>query len=83
MSRIGKKPVAVPSGVTATVAGQKVTMKGPKGELKFVVNDEVLIKLEDNTVAVTPANDSKDARAQADPAGFHRSDPPHKRSSPK
>ena len=64
MSRIGKKPVQVPAGVTATVSGQTVTMKGPKGELKFVVNDEVLVKLEDNTVAVTPANDSKDARAK-------------------
>ena len=64
MSRIGKKPVQVPAGVTATVSGQTVTMKGPKGELKFVVNDEVLVKLEDNSVAVTPANDSKDARAK-------------------
>ena len=64
MSRIGKKPVQVPAGVTANVSGQTVTMKGPKGELKFVVNDEVLVKLEDNAVAVTPANDSKDARAK-------------------
>ena len=64
MSRIGKKPVQVPAGVTASITGQTVTMKGPKGELKYVVNDEVLIKLEDNTVAVTPANDSKDARAK-------------------
>jgi large subunit ribosomal protein L6 len=64
MSRIGKKPVQVPAGVTASINGQTVTMKGPKGELKYVVNDEVLIKLEDNTVAVTPANDSKDARAK-------------------
>jgi large subunit ribosomal protein L6 len=64
MSRIGKKPVQVPAGVTASIEGQTVTMKGPKGELKFVVNDEVLIKLEDNKVAVTPANDSKDARAK-------------------
>ena len=38
MSRIGKKPVSVPQGVTATVVGQTVTAKGPKGELKFVVN---------------------------------------------
>jgi large subunit ribosomal protein L6 len=64
MSRIGKKPVQVPAGVTASIDGQTVTMKGPKGELKYVVNNEVLIKLEDNTVAVTPANDSKDARAK-------------------
>ncbi len=39
MSRIGKKPVAVPSGVTATVSGQKVAMKGPKGELSFTCPD--------------------------------------------
>jgi large subunit ribosomal protein L6 len=64
MSRIGKKPVQVPAGVTASITGQTVTMKGPKGELKYVVNDEVVIKLEDDTVAVTPANDSKDARAK-------------------
>jgi large subunit ribosomal protein L6 len=64
MSRIGKKPVPVPAGVTATVEGQKVTAKGPKGELFFVVGDEVVVKLEENTVAVTPANDSKGARAK-------------------
>ena len=64
MSRIGKKPVQVPAGVTAAVEGQKVTAKGPKGELFFVVNDEVQVKFEDNAVAVIPANDSKDARAK-------------------
>lgn len=64
MSRIGKKPVPVPAGVTASVSGQQVTAKGPKGELNFVVNDEVLVTLEDNVVAITPANDSKDARAK-------------------
>ena len=46
MSRIGKKPVPLPQGVTATINGQTVTAKGPKGELKFVVNDEVLVKLD-------------------------------------
>lgn len=64
MSRIGKKPVPVPAGVTATVDGQMVTAKGPKGELKFVVNDEVLVKMEDNAVVVTPADQSKDARSK-------------------
>ena len=54
MSRIGKKPVSVPAGVTATVNGQTVTAKGPKGELKFVVNDEVLVKLEDGQISVDP-----------------------------
>ncbi|MGN6551730.1 MAG: 50S ribosomal protein L6 [Pararhizobium sp.] len=64
MSRIGKKPVPVPAGVTASVDGQTVTAKGPKGELRFVVNDEVLVKLEDNAVVVTPADQSKDARSK-------------------
>ena len=64
MSRIGKRPVQVPAGVTATVEGQKVTAKGPKGELSFVVNDEVLVKLEENEVVVSPANETKDARSK-------------------
>ena len=44
MSRIGKKPVAIPSGVTATVSGQKVTMKGSKGELSFTVPEELKVE---------------------------------------
>ncbi|MBZ0164744.1 MAG: 50S ribosomal protein L6 [Notoacmeibacter sp.] len=64
MSRIGKKPIAVPQGVTATVDGQLVTAKGPKGELKFVVNDEVLVKMEDGAISVAPADQSKDARSK-------------------
>jgi large subunit ribosomal protein L6 len=64
MSRIGKKPVKVPSGVTASVNGQTVTAKGPKGELKFVVNDEVLVKLEDGEVAVQPRDESNNARSK-------------------
>ena len=64
MSRIGKKPVPVPAGITATVDGQIVTAKGPKGELVFVANDEIKLGLEDNAVSVTPVNDSKDARSK-------------------
>lgn len=64
MSRIGKKPVPVPQGVTANVNGQTVTAKGPKGELNFVVNDEVLIKLENGEILVEPRDDSKDARSK-------------------
>jgi large subunit ribosomal protein L6 len=64
MSRIGKKPVQVPAGITATVEGQKVTAKGPKGELFFVANDEIQLKLEDGAISVTPANDSKEARSK-------------------
>ena len=64
MSRIGKKPVPLPQGVTATVDGQTVTAKGPKGELKFVVNDEVLVKLDDGEIAVAPRDQSKAARSK-------------------
>jgi large subunit ribosomal protein L6 len=64
MSRIGKKPVQVPAGVTASVDGQKVTAKGPKGELVFVANDEIKLELNDNAVSVTPVNQTKDARSK-------------------
>ena len=64
MSRIGKKPVQLPQGVTASVDGQTVTAKGPKGELKFVVNDEVLVKMENGEIAVQPRNETKTARSK-------------------
>ena len=64
MSRIGKKPVSLPAGVTATINGQTVTAKGPKGELKFVVNDEVLVKMENNEISVQPRDQSKNARSK-------------------
>jgi large subunit ribosomal protein L6 len=64
MSRIGKKPVQVPAGITASVDGQKVTAKGPKGELFFVANDEIKLEMKDNAISVTPVNDSKDARSK-------------------
>jgi large subunit ribosomal protein L6 len=64
MSRIGKKPVQVPAGITATVDGQKITAKGPKGELFFVANDDIQLKLEENSVSVQPANNTKEARSK-------------------
>ncbi|QDY99621.1 50S ribosomal protein L6 [Nitratireductor mangrovi] len=64
MSRIGKRPVAVPDGVTASVDGQTVIAKGPKGELRFVVNDEVLVKLDNGEIKVDPRDQSKDARSK-------------------
>ncbi|WP_430243764.1 50S ribosomal protein L6 [Neorhizobium sp. DAR64861/K0K2] len=64
MSRIGKKPVQVPAGITASVDGQKVTAKGPKGELFFVANDDIKLEIKDNAISVTPVNDSKDARSK-------------------
>ena len=63
MSRIGKKAVAVPNGVTASVDGQTVKAKGPKGELTIVLVDDVLAKLEDGEISVTPRDQSQRARA--------------------
>ena len=64
MSRIGKKPVSLPQGVSASVNGQTVTAKGPKGELKFVVNDEVLVKMDNGEIAVEPRDQTKTARSK-------------------
>src|SRR3712207_9349013 len=64
MSRVGKKPVPVPSGVTATVDGQMVKVKGSKGELSFLVPEEVLVAFEDGAVSVNPRDESKTARAK-------------------
>ena len=64
MSRVGKKPVAVPSGVTATVTGQIVKMKGAKGELSFLVPEEVSVVMENGAVSVAPRDESKTARAK-------------------
>jgi large subunit ribosomal protein L6 len=63
MSRIGKRPVTIPSGVTATVEGQTVKMKGPKGQLSFVVHDDVEVKFENGQVKVAPRHDTNRATA--------------------
>ena len=63
MSRIGKKAVPVPTGVTATVNGQMVSVKGPKGELRVVLNDQVLAKMEQGGIKVDPKDKSKLARS--------------------
>lgn len=63
MSRIGKKPISVPEGVTATLDGQTVTAKGPKGELQFVVNENVLVELDNGVVTVNPKDNTKQARS--------------------
>ncbi|MBT3293554.1 50S ribosomal protein L6 [Candidatus Peregrinibacteria bacterium] len=64
MSRIGKKPVAVPSGVTVVVTGSNVLVKGPKGELSIEHLPEVTVKVEEGKVTVDRINDSKDAMAR-------------------
>ena len=63
MSRIGKKPVVVPSGVTAKVDGQLVQVKGAKGQLEFIAPDDVTVALQDNQIKVDPRDNSKRARA--------------------
>jgi large subunit ribosomal protein L6 len=63
MSRIGKRPVAIPSGVTADIADGSLTVKGPKGSLTLSLADEVTYKVEDGGISVQPANDTKRARS--------------------
>ena len=64
MSRIGKKPVELPSGVSATVKGQSIEVKGPKGSKIFDATDDVTITVDGNAVTVTPRGMSKRARQQ-------------------
>ena len=63
MSRIGKRPVAIPSGVSAEIANGALSVKGPKGALTLSLADNVTYKVEDGAISVQPANDTKRARA--------------------
>ena len=63
MSRIGKRPVTVPAGVTATTEGGVLSVKGPKGTLNLAMRDEITYTLEDGGISVQPANGTKTARA--------------------
>lgn len=63
MSRIGKAPVAITDGVTVTVADNTVTVKGPKGELKQVINPAITVEVKDGEVNVTRSTDQKDHRS--------------------
>ena len=63
MSRIGKKSVPVPAGVTVNLAGTNVSVKGPKGELSFVLTDQVIAKMDAGAVKVDPKDKSKLARS--------------------
>ena len=64
MSRIGKRPVAVPSGVTAEINGQTIEVKGPKGSRSFTASDDVALVLEEGAIKVTPTAKTKKARQQ-------------------
>ena len=63
MSRIGKKAVAVPSGVTANVDGQTIKVKGPKGALQYVAPDEISVALDKGSIKVDPRSETKRARS--------------------
>lgn len=63
MSRIGKKPVAIPAGVSADIANGVLTVKGPKGTLTLTLVDEISYAVKDGEIFVTPANDTKQGRA--------------------
>lgn len=64
MSRIGKQPVALPDGVSATVTGQTIEVKGPKATKSFTATDDVSIEVGDGAITVTPRGKSKRARQQ-------------------
>lgn len=63
MSRIGKVPVAIPTGVSAEIANGVLSVKGPKGTLTLTLRDEISYVVEEGRILVRPANDSKTARA--------------------
>lgn len=63
MSRTGKKPITVPAGVTASVEGGTISVKGPKGTLTMPTADDISYEVADGTITVKPANDTKRARA--------------------
>ncbi len=63
MSRIGKKAITIPSGVTANVEGQTVKVKGPKGALQLVLHDDVIAKMEKTGIKLDPRSETKRARS--------------------
>jgi large subunit ribosomal protein L6 len=63
MSRIGKRPVPLPSGVSATTEGRTLTVKGPKGTLSLQMRDEIAYDISEDGISVQPANETKQARA--------------------
>jgi large subunit ribosomal protein L6 len=63
MSRVGKRPVPLPAGVTASIDGDRLTVKGPKGTLGLQLADSISYEVQDGQIAVRPANDTRQARA--------------------
>ena len=64
MSRIGKSPIAVPDGVTVTIDGSSIKVKGPKGELEQTIDPEIGVELNDNVLTFTRPSDHKDHRSK-------------------
>ena len=63
MSRIGKKPVSVPAGVTASIDGRVMSVKGPKGTLALTLADDIAYEVQEGEISVKPANGTRQARA--------------------
>lgn len=63
MSRVGKMPIAIPDGTTATIANGQITVKGPLGSLSRDLSDHVVVKQEDKSLKIEAANDSREAAA--------------------
>lgn len=63
MSRVGKQPIEIPTGVTVQIEGQKVTVKGPKGELSRTFRNEIAITQQENQLVVTPKEETNESRA--------------------
>lgn len=79
MSRIGKKPVSLPGGVTASVDGQEVKVKGPKGELSHVLVDHVIAKMGDGGIEIGMVEDTKDFLGDVGHVAHARCQPGHRR----
>ena len=75
MSRIGKKPVTLPKGVTATVDGQKVSVKGPKGTLAFLAGDDVDVKMDDGDIARDAARAVEEGALRLGHVAHHGGEP--------
>jgi len=69
MSRIGKSPIAVPSGVDVTIANGAITVKGPKGTLSRAIPGEISVRKDEANLLVERPNDERDNRARACPSG--------------
>ena len=75
MSRVGRMPIDIPAGVTATLDGQVITVKGPKGELTRTLHPDMKVTVQDNVITVERPNDEKNNRALHGLSLIHISEP--------